>query len=165
MARAVRAVAVADQWFGPFAAVVGHSFGGAVAANATVGSIRGVEPVRAARLVMVSAPSSMPALFGDFGQFLSLGARTQTALAERVTAIAGRPLSDFVVAEQLAGKAVPTLVIHAPDDREVSPREAEAIAAAGAHVSLDWAPGLGHRRILSDARVSQRIAAFACGGD
>lgn len=34
---AVDAARVADEWFGPFAAIVGHSFGGAVAANAVAG--------------------------------------------------------------------------------------------------------------------------------
>lgn len=160
MANAVRAVQVADQWFGPFAAIVGHSFGGAVAANAVVGSIRGVPPVGAGRLVLLSAPSSMPALFRDFGSFLKLGARAQVALAARVHDLTGRPLEDFVVANQLAAHKVPALVIHAPDDREISPKEAESLARAGPHVMLRWAPGLGHRRILADCGVARMIAEF-----
>jgi pimeloyl-ACP methyl ester carboxylesterase len=160
MASAVRAVHEADQWFGPFAAVVGHSFGGAIAANAIVGSIEGVPRVRAERLVMVSAPNSMPAIFRDFGRFLNLGTRTQTALAARVLQLAGHPLDDFVVARQLAEHPVPALVIHAPDDKEVSAKEAEALAGAGEHVRLVWTPGLGHRRILADRGVADRIVEF-----
>lgn len=160
MASAVRAVHEADQWFGPFAAVIGHSFGGAVAANAVVGSIAGVPKLRAGRLVMISAPNSMPAIFSDFSRFLNLGTRTQTALAEGVQAIAGRPLEDFVVARQLAADPLPALVVHAPDDKEVPAREAEALAAAGAHVRLVWAPGLGHRRIVSDRGVARQVADF-----
>jgi len=160
MATAVRAVHAADQWFGPFAAIVGHSFGGAVAANAIVGSIKGVEPVRAGRLVMVSAPSSMPAIFRDFSDFLNLGVRAQLALAARVHELTGRPLEDFVVANQLAERPLPALVIHAPDDKEVPAAEAESLARAGGHVQLRWAPGLGHRRILADAGVAQSIVAF-----
>lgn len=160
MASAVRAVQEADQWFGPFAAIVGHSFGGAIAANAVVGSIDGVPRVRARRLVMLSAPNSMPAIFRDFGRFLNLGTRTQTALAARVLELAGRPLDDFVVARQLAEHPLPSLVIHAPDDKEVPAREAEALAAAGGHVRLVWAPGLGHRRILADGGVARQIVEF-----
>lgn len=160
MASAVRAVRAADDWFGPFAAIVGHSFGGAVAANAAVGSIRNVEPVRAERLVLISAPSSMPALFRDFGSFLNLGARAQVALAARVHDLTGRPLEEFVVADQLARHKLPALVIHAPDDKEISSKEAESLARAGSHVELRWAPGLGHRRILSDSGVARMVAEF-----
>lgn len=160
MAIAVRAVAEAAAWFGPFAAVVGHSFGGAVAANAIVGSIRGAEAVTAERLVMVSSPSSMPSLFKDFGRFLNLGTRTQTALAERVERLAGRPLEEFVVASQLVGADLPVLVLHAPDDKEIPAKEAVALAGAGAHVRLEWKPGLGHRRILADTGVATRIVEF-----
>ena len=165
MASAVRAVHEADQWFGPFSAVVGHSFGGAIAANAVVGSIDGIPKLRAGRLVMVSAPNSMPAIFRDFGRFLNLGTRTQTALAARVLELAGHPLEDFVVARQLAEHPMPALVIHAPDDKEVPAREAEQLATAGRHVRLVWAPGLGHRRILADCGVARQIVEFLTDPD
>ncbi|MCC0043702.1 MAG: alpha/beta fold hydrolase [Brucellaceae bacterium] len=160
MANAVAAVHAADQWFGPFSAIVGHSFGGAVAANAIVGSVNGIPAVAAGRLVTVAAPSSMPAVFREFGRFLNLGTRAQTALAARVLKVTGRPLEEFVVARQLADHPLPALVVHAPDDKEVSASEAESMATAGPHVQLHWAPGLGHRRILADCDVTRRIVDF-----
>ena len=141
------------EWFGPFAAVVGHSFGGAVAVNAVAGSIPGIPPLAASKLVLIAAPSSMPRLFQDFGRHLNLGPRTQSAMADQVRRIAGRPLDDFIGSRQLAETPVPTLVIHAPDDREVPSDHAELFAQAGDHVRLRWAPGLGHRRILSDPTI------------
>ncbi len=163
MASAVAAVRAAETWFGPFAAIVGHSFGGAVAVNAAVGSVRGVPPVATPRLVLVSAPSSMPAIFQDFARFLRLGTRTQTAVAAEVERVAGHPLESYVGALQLAGHSTPALVVHAPDDKEVPAREAEAFARAGPHVRLRWAPGLGHRRILRDAGVVADIVDFVTG--
>lgn len=165
LAIAVAAVRAAADWFGPFATVVGHSFGGAVAVNALAGSVRGVAPVEARRLVLVSAPSSMPALFEDFGRFLGLGSRTQVALAREVERVAGRPLADFVGDEQLRGMPVPTLAIHAPDDKEVPFEEARRFEAAGEHVRLMRVPGRGHRRILADGEVTEAIAAFALHGE
>lgn len=165
MANAVASVHAADQWFGPFSAIVGHSFGGAVAANAIVGSVNGIPPVAAGRLVTVATPSSMPAIFREFGKFLNLGARAQTALAARVLKITGRPLEEFVVARQLAEHPLPSLVIHAPDDKEVPASEAESLAKAGPHVRLHWAPGLGHRRILADCDVTRRIVDFVTDPD
>lgn len=160
MAIAVDAVRVAADWFGPFAGVVGHSFGGAVALNAAVGSVEGIAPIPTSRLVLISAPSSMPALFEDFGRFLNLGPRSQIAVAAQVERVAGRPLEEFVGSAQLAAMPIPSLVIHAPDDREVSADDAKALAAAGDHVQLYWARGLGHRRILYDPDVVSQAVGF-----
>lgn len=160
MALAVDAVRVAGEWFGPFAAVVGHSFGGAVAVNAAVGSVAAIPPLATARLVLISAPSSMPAIFEDFGRFLNLGPRSQLAVAAQVERVTGRALEDFVGAVQLATVPIPALVIHAPDDREVSADNAKAFARAGDHVKLYWARGLGHRRILFDPEVVSEAVGF-----
>ncbi len=156
---AVDAARAAGEWFGPFAAVVGHSFGGAVAANALAGSVAGIPPLAASKLVLISAPSSMPAIFEDFGRLLNLGPRTQSAVADQVQRIAGRPLEEFV-GSLLARAPVPTLVIHAPDDREVPADHAEHYASAGGHVRLHWAPGLGHRRILADPDIVAEALGF-----
>ncbi len=160
LATAVDAVATAAQWFGPFDAMVGHSFGGTVAVNAAVGSIKGIEPVETSRLALVAAPSSMPAFFDGFARMFNLGPRAQTALADEVARISGRPLAEFVGAEQLSRHAISTLVIHAPDDKEVPSDHAEAYAKAGPHVRLVWAHGLGHRRIIAGPGVLTTIADF-----
>jgi pimeloyl-ACP methyl ester carboxylesterase len=157
---AVEAARLTGEWFGPFVAVVGHSFGGAVAANAVAGSVKDVPPLAAERLVLIAAPSSLPAIFNDFSRMLSVGPRSQAAMADRVERIAGRPLHEFTGDRQLAGTPVPTLVIHAPDDREVSADHARLYAAAGDHVRLYWADGLGHLRILADKGVVERAVGF-----
>jgi pimeloyl-ACP methyl ester carboxylesterase len=160
LATAVTAVHAVGEWFGPFAAVVGHSFGGAVAVNAVAGSVVGVPPLAASKLVLIAAPSSLPVLFENFGHILRLGPRVQLALAEEVRRIAGRPLDEFVGSKQLAETPVPTLVLHAPDDREVPADHARLFATAGDHVRLRWAPGLGHRRILSDPAIVKDALGF-----
>lgn len=160
MANAVAAAQAADQWFGPFRALVGHSFGGAVAMNAAVGSVTHVEKVRAGRLVLIAAPSSMPMMFSDFGRFLNLGPRTQTAIADLVHRVAGQPLESYTGQIQLAENPIETLVLHAADDKEVSPKHAEGYARAGDHVRLAWVNGLGHRRVLGDPSVVVQAVDF-----
>ncbi|MVA97658.1 alpha/beta fold hydrolase [Nitratireductor sp. CAU 1489] len=163
MANAVEAAATAGAWFGPFEAVIGHSFGGAVAVNALVGSVSGVEKLVAERLVLVSAPNSMPSFFAEFGRMLDLGPRAQTALFDHVERLTGRPLEDYVGADQLARHRFPTLVLHAPCDKEVPAENARAYDDAGPHVRLVWAPGLGHRRILAGPGVLAELTRFAAG--
>lgn len=163
MVNAVEAARVASDWFGPFKAIVGHSFGGAVAANAIAGSINGIQPVAAERLVLVAAPSSLPAIFADFSRMLNVGPRSQVSMADQVKRLSGRPLNEFTGDRQLAEAPVPTLVIHAPDDREVPADHARRYAGAGSHVRLHWADGLGHRRILADKGVVERAVGFVTG--
>lgn len=160
MVSAVEAARVAGEWFGPFAAIVGHSFGGAIAVNAVAGSVKGIAPLAADRLVLIAAPNSMPAIFKDFARQLNLGRRSYRNFTGRVERIAGYPLDHYVSSHRLAETALPALVIHAPDDREVPADEARELASAGGHVRLDWVEGLGHRRILADPRVAAKSVAF-----
>lgn len=160
---ALEAVRLAADWFGPFAAIVGHSFGGAIAANAAAGSVSRFAPVETDRLVLIAAPSSLQAIFDDFGAMLNVGPRSRKAMADIVRRIAGRPLAEFVGSRLLAGADLPTLVVHAHDDKEVSAGHAKDYLAAGDHVELHWADGFGHRRILASREVVERAVDFVSG--
>jgi len=161
MADAVAAVAAAAFRFGPFDAIAGHSFGGAVAVNSVVGSIAGIKPVWTRRLVLIAAPSAIARVFRQFGQYVGLGQKAQAAMEREVLRVTGRPLSHYSGGHLLKHETLPVLVVHAPDDKEVPFAEAEDYASAGRHVRLYPAHGLGHRRILSDVRVLAEIAGFA----
>jgi pimeloyl-ACP methyl ester carboxylesterase len=136
MLHALDAARVVGEWFGPFAAIAGHSFGGAVAANAVAGTVNGIPPLAAERLVLIAAPSSMPAIFEDFARLLNVGPRSYRIMAAQVERLTGRPLEDFVASREFALSQPPTLVIHSPDDREVSADHARMYAASGDHVRL-----------------------------
>lgn len=165
MANAVDAVRVADEWFGTFTCVVGHSFGGAVALSAAAGAIRGIAPLSVQRLVLVAAPNAMSDVFAGFGRHINIGPRSASSADRQVERISGHRLAYFVGSEFLQRLKVPVLVIHAPDDREVSADNASALGSAGPHVRLQWAPGLGHRRILTDPTVVQLAVGFAGSAD
>ena len=163
MISAVEAVTTAGQWFGPFEAVVGHSFGGAVALTAMSGLVRGSMPLDARRLVAIASPSSLTEVFSGFGREINVGRRSLAVMSGIVHRLSGVPLADFDSHLQLAGLPTPTLVIHAHDDREVGPHHAERCLRAGPHVQLHWADGLGHRRILSDPSVVGAAVRFVAG--
>ena len=98
----------------------------------------------------------MPAIFDEFARFLNLGRKSYRAMASHVERITGQPLEAYVVSPEFALWQPPTLLIHAPDDREVSADHARTYAAAGEHIELHWVEGLGHRRILADPGVAAR---------
>jgi pimeloyl-ACP methyl ester carboxylesterase len=148
LARAAAALTAVHARTGPWHGVIGHSFGGAVATTFVTGAIKGFAPIPIKRLVLIAAPESMPAVFRNFGGIIGLGPRAQKALEDRVLDIAGNPLETFRGAALLQARTIATLVIHAPDDKEVDFRNAAAFAAAGPHVEVVEAPGTGHRRIL-----------------
>jgi pimeloyl-ACP methyl ester carboxylesterase len=160
MPAAVRAIDAAWRHFGGFDAAVGHSFGGASLACAAGGLVDDVPSHVAGKMVLIGAPSEMTWLFKGFGQYLRLSARAQAALEDMVTRLSGRRLEEFDAARIVGMLAVPVLVIHAQDDKEVSADHARRYAAAGNNIELDWANGLGHRRIVSAAPVIARINAF-----
>ena len=159
--KAADALATAAQWFGPFDVVAGHSFGGAVTVAAVAGTVKSAAPLAAGRLVLIAAPNSLADIVDGFSRQIGLGRRSRQAMVARIERLAERRLEDFSGAHQLAGLRVPTLVVHAPDDREVPADDARDYGKAGGHVTLHWAPGLGHRRILSNSDVVSRVVAFA----
>lgn len=152
--------AIARESDEAFAGIIGHSFGGAVSLAAAAGGVPLFPKLGVERIVTISAPAAMQPYGRMFSKTLGLGRRAHAAFEGEVLAVAGRPMESFDSTAYLASLNQPTLVIHAPDDKEISFSEAERMAAAGHHVSLQAAPGLGHRRILFDEAVQQRAAAF-----
>ncbi|WP_265518746.1 alpha/beta hydrolase [Nitratireductor luteus] len=163
MASAVAAVKTVEEWFGPFTGAVGHSFGGAVLITALKGAVNGLKPVDAGRLALIASPNSMPDLFAYFSRELGLGRISRAAFFHQVELVTGSPLSEFVTARQAASLAIPILVLHAPDDREVPFADAQAIAAGGNRAQLRLVNRAGHRRILSDPVTLAHLAEFCAG--
>jgi pimeloyl-ACP methyl ester carboxylesterase len=160
MPAAVRAIDAAWRHFGGFDVAVGHSFGGASLACAAGGLVCDV-PARIARsMVLIGAPSEMTWLFKGFGKLLRLSYKAQAALEDMVVHLSGRRIEDFDAARILGVLAIPVLVIHAEDDKEVSADHARRYAAAGTNIELHWANGFGHRRIVSAPPVIERINTF-----
>jgi pimeloyl-ACP methyl ester carboxylesterase len=55
---------------------------------------------------------------------------------------------------------LPALIIHDRDDRDMPWREGEAVARAGPHARFVRTEGLGHRRLLRDPEVIDRVVRF-----
>lgn len=159
----VASLAAVSRVFGPFHAIVTHSFGGAITLAALAGSVRGQPVVSADRLVLIAAPSSVTRITRQFGDALGLGRRGQAALERRIHVVAGNPVEAFEGPLQLKAIGLPTLVIHDRQDRELGFQHAEALAESGPFVRLEVTEGLGHRRILKARPVAESVARFVVG--
>lgn len=159
----VAAVHAVQAVTGPWHGVIAHSFGGAVSYGAVSGLVNALPPLRVGRLVLVAAPSSMPRIFDHFAARHHLTPQETAYLKTHVRRLTGQPVEVFMGGDILRHVGLPTLVLHAPDDKEVIFENAEAFAAAGDHVRLIALPGLGHRRILYARETIAEAAAFMGG--
>lgn len=160
LGKAVEAIDAAWRQHGRFDAFVGHSFGGPSVMAAAAGAILHVPQRKPERIVTIAAPSNMADVFKWAGKLLGLAPAAQSAFERQVLRFAGRPLSEFSAPRLMHGLAVPMLVIHAPDDKEVAFSNAEALAGLGKHIRLMRADGFGHRRIVSAPPVADAVTAF-----
>ena len=143
-ARALRAVGEA---LGPLHAVIAHSVGSAVLAEALHAGLA------AQRAVLISAPAYYELYARGFAAAAGLdakGTEAMLALLGDAIGIDVRQVSLPSLAPQLRQLA---LFIHSADDRVVAIEDSLASAAAwpgACHLRVD---GLGHRRILADPAV------------
>jgi pimeloyl-ACP methyl ester carboxylesterase len=156
----VSAIDAAWRHYGPFEAMVGHSFGGVIVLNGAQGSIQGIAARRPERMVMISSPASIPGLFAKVAGWLGISGRARQVFEDEVKRITGQPLCRFDGQSQLAEVNVPTLIVHARDDKEVAAKSAETYSGAGPRVRLHWADGFGHRRIIGAEPVVRVVSRF-----
>ncbi len=163
--KAANALSELHQQTGPWHSIIAHSFGGAVACVLVSGFIPSFAKVPLKRLVLIATPHSMQWIFHGFGRAVGLNQRSQALFDGLVRPLAGRPLDEFESKDMLRAADVPTLIMHAPDDKEVPYSGAELMADGQRCVTLLPMPGLGHRRILYAAKTIRAATAFVCGAD
>lgn len=154
--RALRAVA--DD-VGPPAAVVAHSLGGAAATLA----LR--DGLHADRAVLLAPPLEPLVYLRRLAEAMGLPHARFDGLVRRTEARAGVAMHTLNAAEAARALAIPALVFHGQDDREVPFEHGCRIARAWPGARLVPLRGLGHRRLLRAPRVIDAVAAFVSGAD
>ena len=145
----VEAVKQIQHRYGPFEAIIAHSFGAICAFLA----LR--DGVRAGRLVTISGVADFEQLADGFVRLAGLSPRAKAALTARTASLFGpepwQRLSGTHRPEQID---LPILAIHDEGDRVVDPGQAARITEAyGAQARRIATTGLGHHRILADPAV------------
>ena len=151
------ALAAVVAEFGRPTLLVAHSAGGLAAVHALG---LGVRPDS---LVLVAPPGGVEAMLPVFAAALGVGPRSQHVMVGRAERRVGRPVAELDLLTMAAGQpSLPhLLVVHDRHDQE-------APLAGGVRVSNAWhdarlmvTKGLGHRRVLWDPDVVDRVASFA----
>jgi pimeloyl-ACP methyl ester carboxylesterase len=143
--------------YGPLAAVVGHSLGGAAVA---VALSRGLQAER----VLLLAPAADPfAAAQRFGGFIGLAQHLTRRIFEDYEAMTAQSVADFQAQATSPQIARPALVVHDIEDAEVPWAEGERYARYWPQATLLSTTGLGHHRIASAPEVMQAALRFFAG--
>jgi pimeloyl-ACP methyl ester carboxylesterase len=155
-ARCVRAVA---EHFGPAAAVIGHSMGGAAAAIALH------DGLDAERAILIAPPADLAAAADRFADLVGLASHLREPLHRHLEAVASARFEDLEAHRNVREIDRPALVIHDIGDREVPWSEGERYARFWPGARLITTSGLGHNRILGDTAVIGAVLDFLRGED
>jgi pimeloyl-ACP methyl ester carboxylesterase len=148
---------VADT-VGPLAAIITHSFGAMVIARA----LR--DGLQAGRVVCIAPPARLAFLIDSFCATLRVPARARADLVRRLKLRFGNDIEGQIAADvNVARLAVPALIIHDQDDRDVPWKQAERLAQAWPGARLILTRGLGHTRILRNGDVIEASVDFIAG--
>lgn len=155
---AARALLAVGQALGPLLAVVAHSVGSAVLAEALH------QGLDARRAVLIGAPAH----YAAYARQVAAMAGLDAAGAERLLQLLREPLGIDIHEVSLPARAPAltqaALFIHSSDDKVVRIADSEASAAAWPAARHWRLEGLGHRRILADRGVVRASVVFVQSG-
>lgn len=143
--------------FGPAAAVIGHSLGGAATALALA---RGLEAQRAVLIAPAADPLAAVERFSRFVWLAGYLGRRMFARFEQAMRFDASELQAHANAPKIAR---PALIVHDVEDREVPWSEGERYARFWHDSRLLSTRGLGHNRIADDAGVINAALRFLRG--
>lgn len=157
---AAEAICAVQERLGFFDVAIGHSFGGASIMTAIGGVFPGACRFEPGRVVLLAAPSNIHWVIDGFSSTLKLRPAVRRAMVKCAEAVAGCPVDalDTVPIAARIGRDI--LVLHAEEDKEVRAEHARRLEGAGNHVTVRWANGLGHRRIVAAPDVIAEVASF-----
>ncbi|WP_042430964.1 alpha/beta hydrolase [Streptacidiphilus anmyonensis] len=145
--------------YGPFDAIIAHSFG----VPAAFLALRGT--VKADRLVSVAGVAQFRYLVDGFCTILGLDDGLKADLTRRIERelfpSTESPWQEFDATRRPDDIAVPILAVHDEDDDTVPLDQAHRLQAAyGERLRLLTTTGLGHRRILTEPAVVDNVIGF-----
>jgi pimeloyl-ACP methyl ester carboxylesterase len=139
---------------GPLKAIISHSFGAGCAVMATANGMD-VE-----KLVLIAGPSDYHKVVNFYLNRLELSPRARAHFVEKLTALAKVSPEELNISKIGVQIQSEILIVHDKNDKEVRFHAAEELHQAWPKSQLLATTGLGHRRVLRDPQVIQRVKLF-----
>ncbi len=154
---AARVLKAMQELFGPFHAVLAHSFGAAATVYATSTGLQ------VGRLALHAPVARLDRYIEAYSSALGLSAQRRADFISSCEAWLEQPFSSFEPLEAARKVKVPTLVLHSADDREVALEDGAQLATA-LEGTLLTKEGLGHRKLLRDPSCVAETVVFLSEG-
>jgi len=145
---------LAQDQLGIFDAIIAHSMG----AGATSYALQ--RGLKAGKLILISAPSSVERVLKHFSSLMGLWGKATQQFIRSVEHRVGVPVTDLDALIETHQHAIPTLLFHDQKDQEVPYEESKRLLLAFKNGTLISTMGLGHRKILKSSNLTQNINAF-----
>ena len=150
-----RAIQEIDRQYGPFQSGVTHSFGGLCLLHALG------EGMNVDRVSCISPPSDVGSLVEYFGNVLGVDADVVEIQKRMLEAQFGEDMWVKFSMPNIAKELnIPGLIIHDQHDQDVPAVSGRLIAKAWENSEFVLTSKLGHRRILRDKAVIERVTSY-----
>ncbi len=150
----IEAIHQLDNLYGPFHAAIGHSLGGMSILKAVK------DGVSVNKLVIIGTANSVTHITKDFAQNMQLKEKVAIKMKAYFDTKFGEDMDNYSGAISAEKVKTPTLVIHDKEDVDVHISSAYEIHDKLDNSQLLITTGLGHRKILGDSEVINKIATF-----
>ncbi|WP_018615608.1 alpha/beta hydrolase [Segetibacter koreensis] len=145
--------------YGPFEAIMAHSFGGIAVALA----IEKVKMNDLKRLVLVAPATETTRSLNDFCRFLSISDKLKEEMEKLILQIEGHPSSWYSVARIIQSVTIPTLWLHDKGDTITPYKDMEFLTRLELpNVDFVITEGLGHS-LYRDDTIAEKILSFIAG--
>lgn len=158
---------ILDQ-FGPFYAVIGHSFGGSMLLNTLILASQFPEwqlkhPPE--KMVMIASPIRMRTPVSRVARQCRLNAGAYRELRNIFRQKSFTKIEHLNFRHFVRNNTLPILCIHGSDDLTITPRESILFCQRYPYANLKLIPGIDHVDILIDQRVEKEVMRFLASDD
>lgn len=143
-----------EKSFGPFEFAIGHSLGGMSILNSIK---RGLKVKKA---VIIGSGDIVEDIMDDFVEKLGMNIAISKKMKASFEKKIGETMDSFSAYVAAREVSIPVLVLHDKDDEDVPVKAAYHINENLKESELVITEGLGHRKILGDAKVIKKITDF-----
>ncbi len=143
-----------DEQYGPFEAVIGHSLGG----MASLRAIR--DGLKTRKLVIIGTANNISEITRHFARNMKMNDKVARKMKAYLDNRFNEDMDVLSGGESAKYVKTPTLVIHDEEDVDVKISSAHQIHEELENSILMITKGLGHRRILGNKKVINKITTF-----
>lgn len=150
----IKSIHYLNEKYGPFEAVIGHSLGG-------MSSLRAIyEGLTTDKLVIIGTANSVTKITKHFATNMKMNEKVARKMKAYLDTKFGQDMEEYSGAKSAENVLVPTLIVHDKEDVDVEIEDAYELNNALKNSELFITEGLGHRRILGNKEVINKITTF-----